>query len=120
MVALSAGARAVLEARHGDPFAFLGMHAVGGSLCVRVFLPWARRLWVVDTTTGEVAGEPSRVHEEGLWSGMLGRRPRFRYRLRAEGALGTVEFDDVYAFPPLLGDFDLHLLRRARLALARA
>jgi 1,4-alpha-glucan branching enzyme len=110
MVALSAGARAVLEARHGDPFAFLGMHAVGGNLWVRVFLPWARRLWAVDATTGEVAGELSRVHEEGLWSGMLGRRPRFRYRLRAEGALGTVEFDDVYAFPPVLGDFDIHLL----------
>ena len=110
MVALSAGARAVLEARHGDPFAFLGMHAAGGNLCVRVFLPWARRLWAVDAATGEVAGELSRVHEEGLWSGMLGRRPRFRYRLRAEGALGTVEFDDVYAFPPVLGDFDIHLL----------
>jgi 1,4-alpha-glucan branching enzyme len=109
-VALSAGARAVLEARHGDPFAFLGMHAVGGNLCVRVFLPWAHRLWVVDVTTGEVAGDLARVHEEGLWSGMLGRRPRFRYRLRAEGALGTVEFDDVYAFPPVLGDFDIHLL----------
>jgi 1,4-alpha-glucan branching enzyme len=110
MVALSAGARAVLEARHGDPFAFLGMHAAGGNLCVRVFLPWAHRLWVVDATTGTVAGELARVHEEGLWSGMLGRRPRFRYRLRAEGALGTVEFDDVYAFPPVLGDFDIHLL----------
>ncbi len=110
MVALSAGARAVLEARHGDPFAFLGMHAAGGNLCVRVFLPWARRLWAVDAATGEVAGELSRVHEEGLWLGMLGRRPRFRYRLRAEGALGTVEFDDVYAFPPVLGDFDIHLL----------
>jgi 1,4-alpha-glucan branching enzyme len=110
MVALSAGARAVLEARHGDPFAFLGMHAVGGNLCVRAFLPWADRVWVVDATTGEVAGELTRLHPEGLWSGMLGRRPRFRYRLRADGLLGTVDFDDVYAFPPVLGDFDLHLL----------
>jgi len=110
MVALSAGARAILEARHGDPFAFLGMHVVGGNLCVRVLLPWARRLSVVDATTGAVAGELARVHEDGLWSGMLGRRPRFRYRLRAEGAHGAVEFDDVYAFPVVLGDFDLHLL----------
>jgi len=110
MVALSAGARAVLEARHGDPFAFLGMHVAGGNLCVRVFLPWAHRMWVVDAASGAVAGELSRLHQEGLWSGILGRRPRFRYRLRAEGDLGVVEFDDVYAFPPVLGDFDLHLL----------
>src|SRR6185437_11508179 len=101
---------AVLEARHGDPFAFLGMHVAGGNLCVRVFLPWAHRMWVVDAGNGEVAGELSRLHQEGLWSGILGRRPRFRYRLRAEGDLGVVEFDDVYAFPPVLGDFDIHLL----------
>jgi 1,4-alpha-glucan branching enzyme len=65
---------------------------------------------VVDATTGAVVGELSRIHEDGLWSGMLGRKPRFRYRLRAEGALGVDEFDDVYAFPPVLGDFDIHLL----------
>ncbi|HEX7968590.1 MAG TPA: 1,4-alpha-glucan branching protein GlgB [Stellaceae bacterium] len=110
MVTLSAGARAILEARHGDPFAYLGMHSVGGNLCVRVFLPWARRLRVVDATTGEIAGELARVHPDGLYTGMLGHRPRFRYRLRAEGALGETEFEDVYAFPPVLGDLDLHLL----------
>src|SRR5258707_12338860 len=89
MVALSAGARAVLEARHGDPFAFLGMHAAGGNLCVRVFLPWARRVWAVDAATGEVAGEVSRGHGGGLWLGMVGRPPRFRYPLAAQGAAAT-------------------------------
>ncbi len=110
MATLSAGARAILEARHGDPFAFLGMHATGGNLCVRVFLPGARRLRVVNAATGEIVGELTRVHPDGLYIGMLGRRPRFRYRLRAEGALGETEFEDVYAFPPVLGDLDLHLL----------
>jgi len=110
MAQLSAGARAILDARNGDPFGYLGMHAVGGSQCVRVFLPWARRLWVLDAASGEVAGEMQRVHSDGLWSGMLGRRPRFRYRLRAEGELGTIELDDIYSFPPVLGDLDVHLL----------
>ncbi|MGO8917420.1 MAG: 1,4-alpha-glucan branching protein GlgB [Stellaceae bacterium] len=110
MAELSAGARALIEARHGDPFAYLGMHAVSGAQRVRVFLPWPRRLWVVDAATGEVAGELARIHKDGLWSGAVGRRPPFRYRLRAEGDRGTVEFDDVYAFPPVLGDLDIHLL----------
>jgi 1,4-alpha-glucan branching enzyme len=110
MAPLSAGARAVLEARSGDPFGYLGMHSVGGNQSVRVFLPWARRLFVVDAASGEVAGELKRVHPDGLWSGMLGHRPRFRYRLRAEGAEGTTEFEDIYAFPPVLGDLDIHLL----------
>ena len=110
MVALSASARAILEARNGDPFAYLGMHIVGGNLCVRVFLPWAQSLAVIDAATGEVAGELSRVHPDGLFSGMLGRRPPFRYRLRAEGAQGSVDVDDAYAFPPVLGDLDIYLL----------
>jgi 1,4-alpha-glucan branching enzyme len=107
---LGATARTVIEGRNGDPFAYLGMHAVGGVQRVRVFLPWARRLWVVDAVTGEVAGELTCVHGDGLWSGALGRRPRFRYRLRAEGERGTVELEDVYAFSPVLGDLDVHLL----------
>ncbi len=110
MGALSANARAILEARHGDPFAYLGMHAVGGKQCVRAFLPWAQRVWVIDAATGEVVSELPRAHEAGLFSGMLGSRARFRYRLRAEGGLGTVEFEDVYAFPPVLGDVDIYLL----------
>lgn len=110
MAQLSAGARAILEARNGDPFAYLGMHPVGGNLCVRVFLPWARRLWVVDAASSEPAGELQRIHDDGLYTGMLGHRPRFRYRLRAEGALGLTEFEDIYAFPPVLGDLDIHLL----------
>ena len=110
MAALSAGARAVLEARSNDPFGYLGMQKSGSNLCVRVFLPWARRLSVTDAATGEVAGELARIHPDGLWSGMLGPRPRFQYRLRAEGALGASEFPDIYSFAPVLGDLDIHLL----------
>jgi 1,4-alpha-glucan branching enzyme len=110
MATLSAGARAILEARSNDPFGYLGMHRAGNNLTVRVFLPWARRLWVIDAATGEVAGELARVHSDGLWSSMLGQRPRFPYRLRAEGALGASEFHDIYSFSPVLGDLDVHLL----------
>jgi 1,4-alpha-glucan branching enzyme len=110
MAEIDASARAVVEARNGDPFAYLGMHPMDGVQGVRVFLPWARRLLVIDAATGEVAGELRRVHPDGLWSGTVGRRARFPYRLRADGALGTVELDDVYAFRPVLGELDIHLL----------
>ncbi|HEV2547778.1 MAG TPA: 1,4-alpha-glucan branching protein GlgB [Stellaceae bacterium] len=110
MATLSAGARAILEARSSDPFGYLGMHKAGNNLTVRVFLPWAHRLWVIDAASGEFASEFARVHPDGLWSGMLGQRPRFAYRLRAEGALGASEFRDIYSFSPVLGDLDIHLL----------
>jgi 1,4-alpha-glucan branching enzyme len=110
MPVLDADAAAILGAYHRDPFAWLGMHAAGGTLSVRVFLPWARRLWVVRRETGAVAAELARVHPDGLFSGAVGEVPRFPYRLRAEGGEGTIEFDDIYSFPPVLGDVDIHLL----------
>jgi 1,4-alpha-glucan branching enzyme len=111
---LSAAAHAVLDGRHGDPFAFLGMHQTGGRITVRVYLPWARRVWVVRADTGAVAGELPRQHEDGFFAGAVANAPRFRYRLRVEGENGTVEFDDIYAFPPVLGELDLHLLGEGR------
>jgi 1,4-alpha-glucan branching enzyme len=114
MPTLSAAARAIIEARHGDPFSYLGMHQQGGKIFVRVFLPWARRMWVLKRDSGEVAGELPRIHESGLFSGPVGDPPRFPYRLRAEGDYGPVEFDDIYSFPPVLGDTDIHLLGEGR------
>jgi 1,4-alpha-glucan branching enzyme len=107
---LSAPARAILAASHADPFGYLGMHQVGGKLWVRAFLPWARRVWVLERDGGKIAGELPRLHEDGFFAGALGDRASFPYRLRAETADGPVDFDDIYAFPPVLGDLDIHLL----------
>ena len=38
------------------------------------------------------------------------RREPFRYRLRVRWGSGWHEFDDVYRFPPVLGELDIHLL----------
>ena len=58
------------------PSRWLGMHCDGAQSLVRVFLPWARRLWVVDARHGDVAGELARIHADGLFAGMVGRRGR--------------------------------------------
>jgi 1,4-alpha-glucan branching enzyme len=114
MAALSAPARAILEARHGDPFGYLGMHQAGGRVYVRAFLPWARRVFVSRRDSGAVAGELPLVHPDGLFSGAIAAASRFPYRLRAETDRGPVEFDDIYGFPPILGDLDIHLLAEGR------
>jgi len=104
--------QAIVEGRHGDPFSVLGMHIVrGGNVVVRTFLPWAKRVLVIDRATGEPVGELSRLHPDGFFAGTIPeRRQWFPYRLRAEGDLGWTEFEDIYRFPPVLGDLDIHLL----------
>src|SRR5919202_5253216 len=88
---------AIVEARHSDPFAVLGMHETGGDVVVRVFLPWAGRVEVIDARSGDAVATLPKLHEAGFFAGPIaGRRQRFLYRLRAEGALGWAEFEDIY------------------------
>jgi len=111
----AAALEALARADHADPFGLLGMHqpTAGGEVVVRAFLPGARAVHVIDGVTrpGTVAATLARVHAEGVFAGVVpGRRERFHYRLRVEFAEDTVEFEDAYRFPPVLGELDAHLL----------
>ena len=108
---LSAEAEAIVAGRHGNPFGFLGMHRASVGLYVRAFLPDAEALAVIDSATGEVAARGERIDPSGLFvAAMPERHEPFRYRLRVWWRGQPHEFDDVYRFPPVLGDLDLHLL----------
>ncbi len=102
---------AIIEARHDDPFAFLGMHQTSDGVVVRAMLPAATTMAVVDVATGAVAGIGARVHPAGFFVAVLADRQQpFRYRLRALIGAVECEFDDIYSFRPVLGELDLHLL----------
>ena len=101
---------AIVAARHGDPFSFLGMHEDADGLVVRAMLPGATAVSVVDEA-GTVAGAGVIVDPAGLFvARLVGRKERFRYRLRVSWGGVEQEFDDAYRFPPVLGDIDVHLL----------
>ncbi|WP_112309398.1 1,4-alpha-glucan branching protein GlgB [Pseudogemmobacter bohemicus] len=101
-----ADARAIAEGRHADPFSVLGLHESAGEWRVTAFMPDAARLIVV-TPGGEYAARP--------WPGIPGMftsvLPGWSgYRLRAEGAGWAWEYNDPYAFGPVLGEIDEYLL----------
>src|SRR5207245_6439155 len=59
----------------------------------------------------KVAAEGVRVHRDGLFvATIVDRGEPFRYRLRTSSGDVQREFDDVYRFPPVLGELDIHLL----------
>jgi 1,4-alpha-glucan branching enzyme len=103
---------AIVDGRHGDPFAVLGPHEVGGTLVIRAFVPAAARLEVIDPESNVVAARLARIGEPGFFDGVVAQRPVwFSYRLRASNAGGTWEFDDPYRFGPVLGELDDYLMR---------
>ncbi|MGH8112045.1 MAG: 1,4-alpha-glucan branching protein GlgB [Rhodanobacteraceae bacterium] len=99
---------AIVTGDCGDPFAVLGPHAQpDGRVIVRVFLPDATRLQLIGPD-GDKLADCTRIDPAGLWQGKL-RQPG-KYRLRAETAGGSFDFEDPYRFGVVLGDLDVHLL----------
>jgi len=107
MTPLTPEAYAVIEGRHSDPFHYLGPHLAGDIPVVRVFLPDAERVAVVDERGHEC--NLQRIHDAGLFEGSLANG-LCRYRVRARYGEREVEIEDPYRFPPILSDLDLYLL----------
>lgn len=104
-------ARVIVAAEHHDPFGFLGMHTDGEALVVRVFLPEAKVVKLIDCRSGAIVATCARVNGAGLFAACLdGQRARFPYRFRVTTNAGTQDVEDPYRFPPALGDVDLHLI----------
>ncbi len=94
---------ALLQGRHGDPFAILGPH--DGE--VRALLPGAE---AVEAVTPQGAVKLSQVHPDGFWAGPVSGA----YTLRIHWPGAIQETADPYAFGPTLGPLDLHLLGEGR------
>ena len=108
----------LLTATHGDPFAFLGPHQVeGGRWAVRVFLPHAREIALIDSRRPRARPTPMpKVHPAGFFEVVLAdSQERPDYRLQITPFQGD-EYTraDPYAFSPILGELDLHLFAEGK------
>lgn len=102
---------ALIEGRHGDPFAILGPHDTKTGRVVRAFLPGARDVTITDQN-GQPLGSLRQTHPSGLFEAALPAPPSYRLRIDWDGV--SQETEDPYAFPSLLGDMDVYLLAEGR------
>src|SRR5262245_22402051 len=107
MSKLPPDATAIIEGRHPDPFRYLGWHLENGSPVVRVYLPDAAEVAVIDEW--KRVHELVRIHKAGLFAGGVANASP-RYRLLVRFGERVVELEDAYRFPPVLSELDLHLL----------
>ncbi len=98
---------AVVEGRHRDPFAVLGLHEAKGRVLVRAFVPGADTVEAV-SREGEPLATLDRKHDAGFFEGSIPRRTG--YLLRAGNAEAQWTVDDAYAYGPVLGPLDVWLL----------
>ena len=109
----------ILRAEHGEPFAILGRHPVQvgaeRAIAVRAFLPRANEVTVV-LENGGASYPARRIHPDGFFEavipysdGILASPTSYRLHLGYWDGSNEGVYDP-YAFPPLLTDFDLHLI----------
>jgi len=110
----------IVRAEHSDPFHVLGAHPIEvegkRGIAIRAFLPGVQKVWAVRTS--DSGADPGavialeRIYPDGFFEAALaGATQIFPYRLRVRFADGSErEFEDPYRFPPVLSDYDLHLL----------
>ncbi|MEO5374783.1 MAG: 1,4-alpha-glucan branching protein GlgB [Alphaproteobacteria bacterium] len=112
--AIDGAVLAIVNSDHSDPFSILGLHRLGpdGGKVIRAFLPHTLRVEVIDYETGAVLGEMERIHQDGFYASEFpDRKERFRYRFRLHfWGGGSTDVEDVYRFPPVLGEMDQYLL----------
>lgn len=100
---------AIVGGYHGAPFDVLGPHLENGDLIIRAFRPNAAAITVVSKSKRTPM---DRIHEDGLFEAVIPNRKKVTpYQLEYEFSGGATQlYEDSYAFPPMLSEFDSHLM----------
>ena len=105
-------ARLLAGRNHYDPHRVLGRHPEGARTVVRTWRPGAEAAEVLPAAGAPVA--MAAVDPAGLFEAELdGELGPYLVRVRFPGG-GELTYADPYAFPPTLGELDLHLLGEGR------
>ena len=103
----------ICGARHGDPFAVLGPHrADDGQTSVRIFLPHATQVQLVDPATQSLLATLAKQHADGFFecSFFTALKTPYELHVRWEDGSESVQ-QDAYRFGPVLDETDIWLLR---------
>lgn len=103
----------ILDAKHHDPFNYLGLHEISNkSFVFRIFLPHVLKVWL----KVEANWVPlEKQHKNGLfvWEGE--KMPATPCHLKIEYTGGSYETYDAYSFMPFITDDELHLFGEGNL-----
>jgi len=108
--------RLILEARHHDPFSFLGHHAVNDvenqGFVFRAFLPYASEVQINTGTTWE---KLEKTHRDGLFERISKTPIKTPCLLKIASATHSYETYDPYSFNSSLTQDELYLFGEGRL-----
>lgn len=102
----------ILEARHHDPFHFLGLHTVADSYIFRTFLPYATAVYIKVARSWKLL---EKIHPDGLFEWHGKSAPKKPCLLKIEVGDHHYESHDAYTFTSSITQDELHLFGEGRL-----
>ncbi|MDZ7923948.1 MAG: 1,4-alpha-glucan branching protein GlgB [Marinagarivorans sp.] len=100
----------VVYAYHGDIFAVLGPHQMlNGNYAVRVFLPEAISVSIIERGSNRLIKPLNRIHPAGVFEAEVALGSRSAYLLEVEYENGKKIAEDTYRFPSMLNPTDVYL-----------
>ncbi|KYK73920.1 1,4-alpha-glucan branching protein GlgB [Aggregatibacter actinomycetemcomitans] len=96
---------------HGDPFSVLGMHETENGIEIRVLLPDASRVLVIEKENQETLCELTRLDDRGFFAGVVpNTRNFFAYQLQVYWGKESQIIEDPYRYHLMINDLDQWLL----------
>jgi 1,4-alpha-glucan branching enzyme len=103
----------LIALRHPNPHQILGPTSEAGGITIRAYWPGAESVEVVTASKKRFAMRP--IHDSGVFETVLppaAKIPSYRLNIRSGGEVKTIR--DPYAFPPTIGELDLHLFAEGK------
>lgn len=102
---------AFFNGTHADPFSVLGMHETERGIEVRVLMPDANSVEVINRTTQNVEVVLDLIDERGFFTGVApNTRDFFDYQLKVYWGNEAIFIEDPYRFHPMIEELDNWLL----------
>ncbi|KGQ70529.1 glycogen branching protein [Chelonobacter oris] len=102
---------ALLSGRHSDPFAVLGMHETDNGIEVRVLMPDASSVSIIDKESQQEVVALTCLHEDGFFAAVVPDvHDFFTYQLNVFWGHENQILEDPYRFRPILSELDNWLL----------
>jgi 1,4-alpha-glucan branching enzyme len=102
----------ILDAKHHDPFSFLGVHAANGNNILRVFQPSADK---ISLKVGETWVQLKQEHRNGLFELISKNEIKTPCLLKVEVNHHEFEIYDPYTFNSSITEVELHLFSEGKL-----
>ncbi|RKZ36367.1 MAG: 1,4-alpha-glucan branching enzyme [Gammaproteobacteria bacterium] len=107
---LDADRQKIVDACHHDPFSVLGKHTVNKRTQVRVYIPYAEKVAIVEGNLSMRRIQGTDIFE---WQGTTKIPERYRLIWRDKDHREHITHDP-YCFSPQLSDFDMHLFSEGK------